>query len=61
MLFSYLKDYFRSLPRDLSRDMPPLLGVSVILQCSSFRVHAPLFLLLLLRLCSNSCTEALVV
>ena len=44
-----------------SRDVTPHLGVFVILQCSSFRVHESSFLLLLLRQCSNRCAEAFVV
>ena len=40
--------------------MTPRLGVSVIKKCTSFRVLASSFRLLLLRLCSNRCAEALV-
>ena len=38
-----------------------LLGVSVILQRTSFRVHASSFRLLIVRICGNICAEALVV
>ena len=47
--------------RDQSRDVTPSLRVSVILQCTSFRVHVSSFRLLLLRLRSNRCAEALAV
>ena len=39
----------------------PRLGVSAILQCISYHVHASYFRLLLLPMCSNKCVEALVV
>ena len=39
-----------SLHRDQSPDATPGLGVSVFLQCTSLRVHAQLFRVLLLRL-----------
>ena len=54
-----LSDFYCSLPRDQSRDVTPSLGVSVIQNCTSFRVLASFFRLLLLRLCSNRCAEAL--
>ena len=47
--------FFCSLPRDQSRDVTHRLGVSVILQCTSFRLHAFSFRLLLLRVCGNRC------
>ena len=54
------QDLFCSLPRDQSRDASPRLGVFVILQSTSFHVY--IFIpVLLLRLCSNGCAEALVV
>ena len=53
-----LPDFYCSLPRDRSRDVTPCLGVSINLKCTSFRVLASSFRLLLLRLCSNRCAEA---
>ena len=50
-----------SLQRDQSWDVTLHLGVSVVLQCSSCRVHASLFRLLLLQLCTNMCAEAFMV
>ena len=41
--------------------MTSRLGTSIILECTSFRVHESSFRLLLLRLCCNRCAEALVV
>ena len=32
------QDFYSSLPWDLSRDVTPRLGVSVILQCTSFHI-----------------------
>ena len=55
-----LQDFYCSLPRDKSRDVTPRLAVSVIYKCTSFRVLASSFRLLLLRLCSNRCAESLV-
>ena len=55
----FSQDIYCSLPRDQSRDVTPRLGVFVILQCISFCVCIS-FWLLLLRLCSNMCAEALV-
>ena len=34
------QDFYCSLPRDKSWDVTPCLGVSVVLRCASFRVHA---------------------
>ena len=45
------QDFYCSLLRNQSRDVTPLLGVCVIFQCTSFRVHKSYFRLLLLRLC----------
>ena len=47
--------------RDQSRDVTPRLEICVILQCTLFPVHPSSFRLKLLRLCNNSCAEALVV
>ena len=55
------QDFYCSLPRDQSRDVTPRLGVNINYKCTSFRVLASSFRLLLLRLCSNRCAEALVV
>ena len=55
------QDFYGSLPRGQSRNVTPRLGVFVILQYSSFRIHASSFRLLVLRLCNNRCAEALVV
>ena len=55
------QDFYCSLPRDQSRDVTPRLGVSINQKCTSFCVLASSFRLLLLRLCSNRCAEALVV
>ena len=54
-------DFYCSLPRDQSHDVTPCLGVSIDKKCTSFRVLASSFRLILLRLCSNRCAEALVV
>ena len=43
-----------------SRDETTRLGIFVILQCTSFRVHVISFRLLLLRLCNSRCAEVLV-
>ena len=56
-----LQDFYSSLPRDQSQDLTPCLGVSINLKCTLFRVLASSFQLLLLRLCSNRCAEALVI
>ena len=48
------------LTRDQFRDVTPRLGVFVILHCTPF-AYASSFWLLLLRLCSNRCAEALTV
>ena len=53
------QDFYCSLPRDQSRDVTFRLVVFVILQCTS--LYASSFRLLLLRLYSNRCVEALVV
>ena len=42
-------------------DVTPCWGVFINLKCTSFRVLASSFRLLLLRLCSSRCAEALVV
>ena len=54
------QDFYNSLPSDQSRDVTARLGVFVILQCVPF-AYASSFRLLLLRLCSNRCAEALAV
>ena len=53
------QDFYCSLPRDQSWDVTPRLVVSINYKCTSFRVLASTFRLLLLRLCSNRCAEAL--
>ena len=55
------QDFYCSLPRDQSRDVTPCLRVSINLKCTSFRVLASSFRLLLLGLSSNRCAEALMV
>ena len=55
------QNFYCSLPRHQSRDVTPCLGVSINLKCTSFRVFAFSFRLLLFRLCGNWCAEALVV
>ena len=61
LFFCFFADSYCSLPRDQSRDVTPRLGVAIILLCTSFRIHAYSFRVLLLQLCSNSCAEALLV
>ena len=53
------QDFYCSLPRDQSLDVTPRLGVSINYKCTSFRVLASSFRLLLLQLCSNRCAEGL--
>ena len=56
------QDFYCSLSRrELSRDVTTRLGVSINEKCTSFRVLASSFRLLLLRLCSSMCAESLVV
>ena len=54
-----LQDFYCFLPRDQSRDVTSRLGVSINYKCTSFRVLASSFRLLLVRLCTNRCAEAL--
>ena len=46
------QDFYCSLTRGQSRNVTDRFRVSVILQCTSFRVYASSFCLLFLRLCS---------
>ena len=57
----FWQNFYCSLPRDQSLDVTPCLGVSINSKCTSFRVLASSFRLLLSRLSSNRCAEALVV
>ena len=50
---------FYYLTQDQARDVTPLLGVSVIIQC--YFVYVSSLLQLFLRLCSNRCADGLVV
>ena len=54
------QDFYCFLPRDQSRDVTPCLVVSINKKCTPFHVLESSSRLLLLRLCSNMCAEALV-